>query len=99
MRRLAIDGGDQAYGAVLVADGRIAGWGPSRVIIDRNPDAHAERVAIGDARKRLGRKDLSGTTLYSTSRPCNLCEAAAAEAGVSLMVWGPDGLSSATPKR
>ena len=33
-------------GAVLVLDGRIAGWGPSRVVTDRNPDAHAERVAI-----------------------------------------------------
>ena len=88
MRRLAESWGDQSYGAVLVADGAVVGEGPSRVVKDKDPDAHAERVAILDAQRRLGRKSLAGSVLYSTSRPCSQCEAAASRAGVSRMYFG-----------
>lgn len=88
LRRLAESWGDQSYGAVLVLQGALVGEGPSRVVKDRNPDAHAERVAILDAQRRLGRQNLAGSVLYSTSRPCSLCEAAAFRAGVSRMYFG-----------
>ena len=88
MLRLAESWGDQSYGAVLVAAGAVVGEGPSRVVRDRNPDAHAERVAILDAQSRPGRESLTGSVLYSTSRPCSLCEAAAFRAGVSRMYFG-----------
>ncbi len=88
MLQLARSWGDQPYGAVLVLDGAIAGHGPSRVIRNGNPDAHAEREAIRDAQQRLGRDGLEGSLLYSTSRPCRVCEAAAAAAGVSRMYFG-----------
>ena len=88
MRQLAESWGDQSYGAVLVLGGAVVGEGPSRVVRDRNPDAHAERVAILDAQRRLGREQLDGSILYSTSRPCALCEAAAFRARVSRMYFG-----------
>lgn len=88
MRRLAVSWGDQSYGAVLVLDNTLVGQGPSRVVKDRDPNAHAERVAILDAQRRLGRQDLGGAILYSTSRPCALCEQAAARAGVARMFFG-----------
>ena len=88
MRQRALGWGDQPYGAVLVLGDAIVGEGPSRVVLDRNPDAHAERVAIADAQRRLGRQRLDGAVLYSTSRPCALCEAAAAGAGVARMIHG-----------
>nr|WP_255429198.1 deaminase [Ramlibacter albus] len=88
MRKLALSWGDQDYGAVLVLGGAIVGEGPSRVIMNNDPSAHAEREAIRDAQKRLGRADLAGTVLYSTSRPCALCERAAAAARVSRMYFG-----------
>lgn len=88
MKRLAESWGDQSYGAVLVAGDALIGEGPSRVIKDRDPDAHAERVAIRDAQRRLGRTLLAGSILYSTSRPCRDCEAAAARAQVSRMIYG-----------
>lgn len=88
MLQLAESWGDQSYGAVLVLGGKLVGEGPSRVVKDNNPDAHAERVAVADAQQRLGRKNLAGSVLYSTSRPCAICEAAAACAGVSLMYFG-----------
>lgn len=89
MKRLAESWGDQSYGAVLVLEGALVGEGPSRVVKHRNPDAHAEREAIRDAQQKLGRAMLEGAILYSTSRPCGLCEQAAARAGVRRMYFGP----------
>lgn len=88
MKRLAESWGDQPYGAVLVAAGAIIGEGPSRVVQRGDPTAHAEREAIRDAQRRLGRASLAGSVLYSTSRPCRQCEMAAAEAQVARMIYG-----------
>ena len=88
MKRLAESWGDQPYGAVLVQGDKLIGEGPSQVVKLGNPDAHAEREAIRDAQRRLGAGALSGSILYSTSRPCALCETAAAQAGVARMVHG-----------
>jgi tRNA(Arg) A34 adenosine deaminase TadA len=88
MRKLALSWGDQDYGAVLVMDNKVVGEGPSRVVRDGNVDAHAERVALLDAQRKLGRQDLGGAILYSTSRPCGLCEQAAARAKVARMYFG-----------
>ncbi|MCB2007811.1 MAG: nucleoside deaminase [Rhodoferax sp.] len=94
MRQQAIGWGDQSFGAVLVtADGVVAN-GPSRVVKDADPDAHAERVAIRAAQRRLGTDNLAGAVLYSTSRPCVACERAAAQAQVARMYHGP-GLTDA----
>lgn len=98
MRREAIAAGDQAYGAVMVRNGEIVGWGPSRVVTDRNPDAHAERVALWDAQRRLGTKDLTGAIIYSTSPPCSLCQAALAAANVASMRHGPAATDIGRPR-
>ena len=84
----AVRAGDQPYGAVLVKDGRIIGWGPSRVVVDGDPTAHAEIQAVRDAARRLGTRDLSGCVIYATSRPCAMCEAALFWAHVHKMVHG-----------
>ena len=99
MKRLAESWGDQPYGAVLVADGAIIGEGPSRVVKRGDPSAHAEREAIRDAQKRLGRMNLGGSVLYSTSRPCRQCEIAAAEAQVARMIYGPELKDAGQPRR
>jgi len=88
MKRLAESSGDQPYGAVLVANGSLIGEGPSRVVQRGDAAAHAEREAIADAQRRLGRTSLAGSVLYSTSRPCRQCEAAAAAAQVARMIFG-----------
>ncbi len=98
MRQQALSWGDQSYGAVLVLGNALVGEGPSRVVKNADPDAHAEREALRDAQRRLGRSRLDGAVLYSTSRPCALCEAAAARAGVARMYFGP-GLNDAGAPR
>lgn len=88
IKRAAVNAGDQPYGAVVVKDGLIAGEGPSRVITDHDATAHAEMEAIRDASKRLGTGNLSGCVLYSTSKPCRMCETAAYWARISRFVYG-----------
>ena len=98
MKRDAEQMGDQPYGAVIARGDAIVGWGPSRVIVRRDPSAHAEREAIRDARRHLG-GDLSGCVMYSTSRPCAACEAAAAEANIARMFFGADASDAGPPRR
>jgi len=83
----------------VVMGDTIVGYGPSRVVSDRNPDAHAERVALWDAQRRLGRRDLSGAVIYSTSRPCAICERALADGNVERMFFGPEATDAGKPTR
>lgn len=99
MKDEAVRDGDQPYGAVLVKDGRIIGFGPSRVVQKNDWTAHAEREAIREAQARLGSSDLSGCILYSSSRPCSACEAAAAQANVARMIHGADAIDAGAPRR
>ena len=99
MRAEAVRAGDQAFGAVVVKERRIIGFGPSRVIQRNDSTAHAEREAMREAQARLGTKDLSGCLLYSSSRPCSVCEAAAAEARIARMYYGRDAADAGAPRR
>lgn len=96
LRDEAVRAGDQPYGAVVWHEGRIVGEAPSRVITSGSIDAHAEREALRDALQRLRRHDLAGALLVSTSRPCALCESAAARVGIARMVFG-DGQDGGPP--
>ena len=98
MRDEAVRAGDQAFGAVVVKDRRIIGFGPSRVVLRKDDTAHAEREAIREAQARLGNADLSGCVLYSSSRPCSNCEAAAARARIARMFHGPDATDAGVPR-
>lgn len=88
LRDAAVRAGDQPYGAVVLRGSEIVGEAPSRVVTANDPDAHAEREALRDALQRLMRADLPGCVLVSTSRPCRLCEAAAARVRIARMVHG-----------
>jgi tRNA(Arg) A34 adenosine deaminase TadA len=94
LRDDAVRAGDQPYGAVVMCAGRVVGAAPSRVVTAGDPGAHAETEALRDAVRQLGTADLSGCVLVSTSRACRICEAAAARAGISRMVYG-EGLTDA----
>jgi tRNA(Arg) A34 adenosine deaminase TadA len=98
MKAVAVAAGDQAYGAVVVKDRKIIGFGASRVVQKRDPDAHAEREAIADAQANLGTRDLSGASLYSTSHPCPRCEAAARQAKIARMIYGANATDAGSPK-
>jgi tRNA(Arg) A34 adenosine deaminase TadA len=98
MKERAVENGDQPYGAVVVLNGDVIGYGPSRVVTNKDPTAHAEREAIRDAQVKLNRRNLSDCVLYSTSRPCPECEKAAYEARISRMFYGPDATDGGPPR-
>jgi tRNA(Arg) A34 adenosine deaminase TadA len=76
LRDQAVKEGDQAYGAIVVCDGVIVGEGRNCVIIQSDPTAHAELLAVRDAARRLNRRDLSDCDVYSTATPCPMCQGA-----------------------
>jgi tRNA(Arg) A34 adenosine deaminase TadA len=82
LRDLAVAAGDQPYGAILVRQGLIVGEGRSQVIGLVDPTAHSELLAVRDAARRLGTRDLSDCDLYSSAMPCPMCQGALYWAGV-----------------
>lgn len=98
MQAKAVESGDQGYGAVVVREGEIVGQSPSRVVVGRDPTAHAEMEAIRDAARRLDSRDLSRCTLYSSSPACPMCEAAAYWAGIERMVFGKNANEGGHPR-
>jgi tRNA(Arg) A34 adenosine deaminase TadA len=76
LRDQAVREGDQAYGAVVVRDGVIVGEGRNYVVLQTDPTAHSELLAVRDAARRLGTRDLSQCDVYSTATPCAMCQGA-----------------------
>ena len=76
LRDQAVKEGDQAYGAVVVRNGVIVGEGRNYVVLHNDPTAHAELLAVRDAARRLGTRDLSDCDVYSTATPCPMCQGA-----------------------
>ena len=98
LRNLSSELGDQAYGAVIVHSGKIIGESMSRVILDRDPTAHAEMSALRDAAERFGSKALRGAILYSSNHPCSMCQAAADWVGIASMIYGHDVTNGGPPQ-
>ena len=76
LRDQAVSEGDQAYDAVVVRDGIIVGEGRNYVVLQSDPTAHAELLAVRDAAPRLNKRDLSDCDVYSTATPCPMCQGA-----------------------
>lgn len=98
MRRLAVERGDQAFGAVVVKAGQVVGEGVSAVLTTPDPTAHGEIQAIRDAARRLGTGNLAGCELYTTFRPCPMCETAAYWAGISRIFHGEAASDAGAPR-
>lgn len=98
LRRLAVERGDQAFGAVVARDGQVVGEGISAVLTTPDPTAHGEVQAIRDAARRLGTPRLAGCELYTTFRPCPMCEAAAYWAGITRIVHGEAMTDAGAPR-
>ena len=78
-------------GAVLIQDGELIGAGCNRSIIDHDPSAHAEIVALRDAGQRLRNYRFTGTTLYVTLEPCAMCAMALIHARIARVIYAaPD---------
>jgi tRNA(adenine34) deaminase len=82
--------GEVPVGAVVVLDGRAVGRGANRNLLDSDPSAHAEIVAMREAGRRTGNHRLLEATLYCTVEPCAMCAGAMIHARLRRLVYGVD---------
>jgi tRNA(adenine34) deaminase len=75
-------------GAVVVINDEIAGAGFNQPIGAHDPTAHAEIIALRAAAQRVGNYRLTGSTLYVTIEPCQMCVGAMIHARVARLVYG-----------
>lgn len=61
------------FGCIIIKDDKIIGRGNNRVLIDNDPTAHAEIVAIRDACANLNTFQLEDCEIYTTCEPCPMC--------------------------
>lgn len=87
LARLAKARGEVPVGAVLVADGAIAGEGFNQPIALRDPTAHAEIQALRSAAAAINNYRLPGSVLYVTLEPCLMCAGALVAARVERLVF------------
>ncbi len=81
--------GEVPVGAVAVdASGHVLATGYNRTIIDHDPTAHAEIVALRQAAQVLGNYRLPGVSLYVTLEPCAMCMGAMMHARLARVVFG-----------
>jgi tRNA(adenine34) deaminase len=91
LAREAAAAGEVPVGAVVVRDGALLGQGYNRNLLDNDPSAHAEIVALRDAAARAGNHRLVGATLFATIEPCAMCAGAMVHARLARLVFGaPD---------
>jgi len=88
--RLALAHDEVPIGAVVyhVPTGRVIGAAHNRRILDKDPTAHAEILAIRQAAHALGDWRLEETILAVTLEPCPMCAGAIVNARVPELVYG-----------
>lgn len=85
---LAAAAGEVPVGALVIKDGEIIGQGHNRNLLDNDPTAHAEIVALRQAAARLGNHRLTGCTMVATIEPCSMCAGALIHARIARLVYG-----------
>ncbi len=88
--RAAACAGEVPVGCVIVQDGYILARSANRTIVDCDPTAHAEMIALRAAAHAAQNHRLGGTTLYVTIEPCTMCAGAILQARVDRVVYGAD---------
>ena len=76
------------FGAVLVKDGIILALDHNRVLKSKDATCHAEMSVIRKRSKKLKRFDLSDCEIYTTGKPCKMCEGAINWAKIKKVYYG-----------
>lgn len=76
------------FGACIVKDGKIVGKGTNQVLLNNDPTAHAEIMAIRNACENLNIYDLSGCELYTSCYPCPMCLSAIIWSNIKKVYYG-----------
>ena len=76
------------FGACVVKNGKIIGKGSNQVLINNDPTAHAEVMAIRNACKNINSYDLSDCELYTSCYPCPMCLSAIIWSNIKKVYYG-----------
>ena len=76
------------FGSIIVRRGQVVATGKCEEISGCDVVKHAELLAVSNACRKLGTRDLSSCMLYATGEPCNMCAAAIFQAGIGRVVIG-----------
>jgi tRNA(adenine34) deaminase len=82
--------GEVPVGAIIVRNNEIVGRGWNRNLLDIDPTAHAEIVAIRDAARAIDNYRLIDCDMYVTIEPCPMCAGALVHARLRRLVYGAD---------
>lgn len=88
MANLAAENEEVPVGAIIVKENRIIGRGSNQPIMQHDPSAHAEMVALRDAGKTMNNYRLVGCDLYVTLEPCAMCLGAILHARIANIFYG-----------
>lgn len=88
-------GGGGPFGAVVVRHGEIIAGASNRVVVDNDPTAHAEMVAIRRAGNKLNSFDLEDCILYTSCEPCPMCLGASYWAHIKHIYYAATGSDAA----
>lgn len=61
------------FGAVIVKDGMVVARSANKVVLQKDPTAHAEISTIRLACKELDTHNLEGCIIYTSCEPCPMC--------------------------
>jgi tRNA(adenine34) deaminase len=86
--QLAALAGEVPVGALVIRQGEIIGQGHNRNLLDNDPTAHAEIVALRQAAARVGNHRLIGCTMVATIEPCSMCAGALVHSRIARLVYG-----------
>jgi tRNA(adenine34) deaminase len=86
--RAAASAGEVPVGCVIVREGSVIIRTHNRTLVDRDPTAHCELLAIRQAAGALGSERLPDCDLYVTLEPCTMCVAAISFARIRRLYYG-----------
>ena len=87
---IGIESGGGPFGAVVTKNGKIISEAYNRVVLNHDPTAHAEILAIRHAAAIIKSHHLDGCTLYSSCEPCPMCFGAIYWSGIKKVVYACD---------
>ena len=86
--RVAAESGEVPVGCVLVRGTEVLARAGNRTLMDHDPTAHAEMLAIRQAAQILQTERLTECDLYVTLEPCAMCAAAISFARIRRVYYG-----------
>lgn len=88
LSRLALEHGNEPFGAVLVKDDEIVFTNENQIYTKHDPTFHAEAGLIREFCAKTGISNLQEYTLYSSCEPCFMCSGAMVWVKLGRLVYG-----------